>query len=360
MFAKIKNKITKWWQNQIKVLPTEPTALDDDSIANKYSGLMLVLPRQCYFETYKTYPLSIGRDIQKVAQIDGRQISPYGSTTWIGSHVIKDAEKYVVYYFVALPKYQKLIEQSMPVFIFPETAHKLSVLTKAKSGSLSESDRKGYYQDQNSVWLSDIVALSNNHETPAFGLEQMSASTVQAFFNPNVVKAITTKFNRWQQVKWLSITAVCVSIYLLIAQLYLSGMDWYLADKNAKARPIISELFKAKDSLDLLQRQQQEFAIVYGGALELSEALMLIDKHAKEFELEVKSIEFQNEKVSLQATANNANGLLEKLLASDKVTEAEFKSDIKRVGRGQSREQFEIEFSWQKKLYNMGAKEGNS
>lgn len=342
MFGQIKQKISHWCQNQIETLPTNQVETSEyDQLFNKVNAVMM-LPRNSYFETYKTYPLSVGRDISKIAKVEGRQVSPYAGNVWTGTLIIKQPEQYLVYYFVLLPKYQELLDKAVPIFIVPETAHRLFQLSKEQEGAKAQ----GFVKDKDGIWVSQVqsqVALSNQLQS-SFSWQQLTPPIVNAFFNPKVLVKLKQRFSRWQQVKWLSITAIVCACYLLLTNVYLMAMDSHLNNKNELARPVIGDLFKAKDALNLLQQQQQEFADIYQQATEKTGPLLLIEQQAEKFSLEVKAIEIVEQTVTLKATANNANGLLEQILNSGKVTQAEFKSDIKSAAG--NKEQFELEFIW--------------
>lgn len=350
MFGQVKNKIAQWCRSQVKVLPTQLVKEQgDDEHLKENFNLIMMLPRHSYFETYKTYPLSVGRDITKIATVEGRQVSPYPGASWSGTLVIKQPEQYLVYYFVLLPKYQYLIEQSLPLFVIPETAHSLVQLTRGKSINEGSTD---FQKNENGIWLSSLGSeVKETSPRLNFTLEQLSIPALQAFFNSKVLVKFKDKFSRWQQVKLLSISAVVASLYIGMTSLYLTAMDQYLTNKNDQARPIIGDLFKAKDALNLLQQQQQEFAQVYQ-TTEKTGPLLIIEQQLKEFTLLVKSIEVTDDVVRLNASASNANALLEKLLSSPEISQAEFKSDIKIV-RG-AREEFELEFVWAQPLWLQG------
>lgn len=347
--------MVKWWQNQVKILPTETTQLDSEQNQNlsqqevKLSGFALVLPRQCYFETYKTYPLSVGKDIYKITKVDSRQVSPYSiqeaENLWHSSLIIKNEDHYLVYYFVLLPKYQPLLSQKLPLLVVPETANALSRLNKAKL--LSSEDKIGFNLDKNSVWLSDVSYTST--KPVVIGLEQLNLPFVQAFFNPLVFTQLATKFTRMQQLKWVLGSFVLVSIYLGAVSLYFTGVDAYLSEKRAAAGPIISEVFKVRSELQELQAQQNEIADVFAQSVEKTGPLLLLEQNFKAFDLKVKSIDLRGKTVRVQATANDANALLERLLGSEFVTEAGFQSEVKKIN--QDTEQFELELTWEQPLW---------
>lgn len=353
MFGQFKNKIAQWCRSQVKVLSTEHIEIQArDKHRDESFNFIMMLPRNSYFEAYKTYPLSVGRDIAKIATIEGRQISPYTKPSWSGTLVIKQPEQYLVYYFVLLPKYQHLVEKALPLFVVPETAHSLLQLTKGKEIT---DPTISFHRNDSNIWLSSVTnQQSGNSGSLNFSLEQITLPTVRAFFNPKVLHQLKGKFNRWQQVKWLSISVIVASLYLGATNLYLSAMDQYLTGKGDEARPIISELFKVKDELTLLQQQQEEFATIYQTTTEKLGALQIIEQQYNNFTLRVKSIEIVDSTVRLQGTATNANALLEQLLNSEFIEQAEFKSDIK-VARG-AREEFEIEFVWSQPLWKQEQK----
>ena len=348
MFAQLKTKITKWWQNQISVLPVDPANDFPDKEQAVQSGLVQLLPRQCYFESYKTYPLSIGKDINKVAQIDARQISPYKGSSWHSALIVKQKEQYLVYYFVLLPKYQAQLDKSTPLLVVPETANSLISLSKA-SGQATSEQTAFFSKDSNGVWLSNLSFASSAQDN--FELSSLTPATLSAFFNRKALERLKGKFTRWQQVKWLALTGAVTAVYLAIASGYLAGMNWYLENKADQTRTVIRDVFRLDGELKTLGQREQEFAAVYAESSELSGPIQLIESYYQHYELEVKAIEIKGQVVVLDGTANNANGLLEKILASPQVPRAEFRSDIKKTGRSQAREKFELEFVWESKLW---------
>lgn len=348
MFAQLKTKITNWWQNQITVLPLEKASMDvADGAEQAKSNLIMLLPRSSYFETYKTYPLSIGKDINKVVKIDARQISPYGGSTWQSALILKQEEQYLVYYFVLLPKYQPLLDASTPLFIVPETGCDLMQLNKGKATVANSG--LSYDKDDKDTWVSSIPM--DPTRVPVRESATLTPISAQAFFNNKVIDRIGASFTRWSQVKWVSIFAGIGFLYYGTASLYLMAMDTYLTSKSAQTRPVISEIFKLDEELRTLDQQEREIALIYQQSVELSEPLQLLDNHYTGFELEVKTIEAKGNVVTISATANDANGLLQELVKSPHIKQAGFKSDIKKTGKAQAREQFQIEFVWERALW---------
>lgn len=346
--------MTQWWQNQIEILPTgtitaqsEPGQNQEIEEQPKASCLALVLPRFCYFETYKTYPLSVGKDIYKIAKVDGRQVSPYHvhgtNNQWFAPLILKNEDHYLVYYFVLLPKYQAALDQRLPLFVVPETASALARLNKAKSNE----PEVGFQKDKDGVWSSNV---SYRSDAPAsIGLEQANFAFIQAFFNPQVFTQLATKFNRWQQLKWITAGALVASLYLGTATLYFTGVEVFLNEKRAAVGPIISEVFKVRSDLQTLNEQQDALSDVFRDATEKTGPLTLLENQYEKYNLNVKSIDLRGKTVRVQATANDANSLLESLLASEFVKDAEFKSEVKKIN--QDTEQFELEFVWEQKLW---------
>lgn len=351
MFAFFNKKLTSWWRQQITEFYSEAVSLENkerNSLTKK--PIVAILPRQCYFETYKRYPASVGKDIHKIAHVDSGQISPYMTTTWRSFIIIKEQQDYLVYYFVLLPKYQAQLDQLQPFFIVPQTAYPLVQLTKGKL--LPSQEQSEYHKDSHGVWTSSIVEKGRTDSlAERFRIEQLSGQSIRAFFNPQVIAQLAAKFDRWRQAKWLFCIAAFASFYLASASLYLFAMDWYLTDKSEQSRPVIGQLFKAKDALTKIQQQQQEIADIYKQSKEMSGPLVLIESLQNEFDLTVKQISIKDQQVRVQGTANNANALLEKLLSSSKVTEAGFRSDIKKTGSADSTEKFELEFQWEQNLW---------
>lgn len=318
----------------------------------------LLLPRNSYFEAYKTYPLSVGRDIQKIAAIEGRQISPYKNDLESINQffIFKQDDKFLVYYFVVHPKYIDSIEKSSPWLIVPESI--LVLLTLAKKGEENAGTiPDNYILDENGVWVSQInlEASGNTSVLPSTLIElakpKWLIQVLSRFHNPQIIKQIASKFERWQQLKFLAVTCSVVGVYFLFISGYQTAINYYLTEKRAESAPIVSEIFNVKSESDRLKTQNEEYIKAYSSVSNKVSTLIFLESLKDTHQLVVNRLRFFGERVVLEGLATNANNLLSDLNANPSIIDPVIKGDIRKAGAGGRLETFSIEFHWRETVW---------
>lgn len=343
----LQKKLLPWFKAQCGYFSVEETT--------KSAYKVLLLPRSSYFEAYKSYPLSVGRDINKIATVEGRQISPYqqGPDSTVLHFILKQSDRYLVYYFVLQPKYQSQIDELVPWVIVPES---LLLLLKANKETKDTSAFEAKcYQDENKVWLSKLDLNSEPLVTQNEVLEllkpQWLVQTLQQLHNPKIINQLSSKFERWQQIKFVATSFSIAAVYFLLVSGYQQATDYYLNGKRAESAPIVSEIFSVKSKAETLQSEQQEYKAAYDEVSNNVSALIFIESIQKKHELMVDRFRFFGNRAVLEGEAKSANALLSEISTHEFATKASLQGDINRAGPGGRFEEFTIEFYWEDKLW---------
>lgn len=345
MFAKIKRKLLEIGKRQVKVIPLESRLVSTKEKSLSFH-LISLLPRKAYFETYKSYPLSIGKDINKVASVDAKQVTPY-QAKWSTNLIIKQQEQYLVYYFSLLPKYEHLLDSMSALFVMPATAQQL--LSLAKKGQTEVA--LGFTQDSKQVWMSSLTAGNDSIQSTNI-VELIQLNLLKAFFNKDILVKLEQKFTRWNQIKTFFSLMIATGLYFSISAGYLMFVEHELTTRQEKVRPVITELFQSKTVVEKMLGSQKELHQVLKQSSETLDILQLIETIHDEMSLQVDSIEVKGSTVTIKATSDSASRFFEKLLSSELVSNPEFKSDIKKTGKEQSQEKFTLQFTWLGKLWS--------
>lgn len=343
----LQKKLLPWFKAQCGYFSVQ------ESASNVYK--VLLLPRNSYFEAYKTYPLSVGRDIQKIATVEGRQISPYNkdSQSTILHFILKQSDRYLVYYFVLQPRFQSKLDNLNPWFIIPES---LMLVLRANRGANESSQFDSLCsQDENGVWLSQLDLNSPNFAIESEVLEvlkpQWIGQTLLQLHNPQIIKQASAKFQRWQQLKFIFTSFSIAAIYFLLVSGYQQGADYFLNEKRSESAPIVSEIFKVKSQSEQLKAQQQEYLSAYDVVSDNVSALIFIESIQNKHELKVDRFRFFGNRAVLEGDAKSANALLTDISNHELASRASLQGDIRRSGSGGRYEAFTIEFYWEDKLW---------
>ncbi len=346
----MRKKLLPWLKAQCGYFSVE------QPISKEYK--ILVLPRNSYFESYKTYPLSVGRDIQKIAAAEGRQFSPYNKSenAFVQYFVIKQSDRYLVYYFILHPKFSEALDNLTPWLIIPE-----SLLSLLKVNSLVkdgvDGDQFGCTQSEDGIWFSKVANSDSESHFDKFTelLEllkpQWLNQTILRLYNPKLVTQASKKFDRWSQLKWLTFSLSAVTVYFLVLTLYQMAINYYLEDKRSVSAPIVSEIFSVKSQVDKFKLETGNYDKAYAETTNNLSAMLFIESLQSKHQLSVDRLRFFDNRVVLEGIVENANSLLAEINEHTSSDKAIVKGDIRKAGSGGKLEKFTIEFYWEDKLW---------
>lgn len=344
--AAVQKKLLPWLKAQCGYFSLEQS--------NKSDYKVLLLPRKSYFETYKTYPLSVGRDIQKIASIEGQQVSPYNQNATVLHFIIKQADKFLVYYFVLHPKYSTKLDSINPWLIVPESLLILLKVNRSQQGAFADK-QDTCIKDESGIWISSLNQAENARQASAELAEllkpQWLVQTFARLHNPKLITSVSAKFQRWQQVKLVLGLFTATALYFALVSGYQYGVNYFLDDKRSASAPVVSEIFQIKSQVDELKSKHQEFSSAYAEPVNNAGALIFVESLQSKHQLDVKRFRFFGNRVLLEAEAKSANGLLAELSQNEFVAKASLQGDIRKTGSGGRLEVFTIEFYWEDKLW---------
>ncbi|NVK24710.1 MAG: hypothetical protein HWE10_07265 [Gammaproteobacteria bacterium] len=289
--------------------------------------ILLQVPREHYYCVQRSYPLAIGRDIQKVVITAGRDLTPYPGGL-VNFWIEKTMTEFKVTYWCFKSDVSALIRNSNAVIVLPTTFEHDIV---DGPSSLDEAiDTKIFAKK-----VFRRVILS-----PAWAYAGL--------VNTEAISRIIKPFNRYFFAKALAWFSGLSIGYLLLVSTYLAGLELFVSDKREDSRLLVSEYFNLKKHVEqksrLLAMQTELVDMHVGHSMLFSRLQAIQNKHA----LIINSFRFDKGKVDMTLEANNANSLVQELMQVEGFIGLEL---VGVVNKAHGKDKFRLQFKWSYPLW---------